>query len=111
MKERDIDVISKRVYELAVEKGWWDGPERSFGDLMSLVHSEVSEAVESKRNDEPAVWYREDGKPDGWAVELADAVIRIMDLFVREDLSLGDVIDIKHTYNATRPYRHGGKKF
>lgn len=109
--ERDIDVIAKEVYELSVTKGWWqEGSDRNFGEVIALIHSEISEALESKRNGEGPIVFTED-KPDGWAIELADAVIRIMDLFVREGLSLGECIQIKHNYNKSRPYRHGGKKF
>lgn len=46
-------------------------------------------------------------KPEGWAVELADAVIRIADLCGHEGIDLEAIIREKMEYNATRPYKHG----
>lgn len=50
------------------------------------------------------------GKPEGFVVELADVVIRIADLCGALGLDLAEAIEIKHAYNATRAYRHGGKR-
>ena len=49
-------------------------------------------------------------KPEGVAVELADCVIRIMDYCGHAGIDIEEAIRIKHEYNKTRPYRHGGKK-
>ena len=46
-------------------------------------------------------------KPEGYAVELADAVIRIADLCGYMGIDLETVIREKMEYNATRPYKHG----
>jgi hypothetical protein len=48
-------------------------------------------------------------KPEGFIVELADAVIRVCDLAGAMNLDLAAAIETKHRYNKTRPYRHGGK--
>lgn len=48
-----------------------------------------------------------DGKPEGIAVELADAVIRIADLCGALGIDLEEVIAKKMGYNESRPYRHG----
>ena len=50
-----------------------------------------------------------DMKPEGWAVEMADCVIRIMDYFGHKGLDLESVLQVKNAYNVGRPYRHGGK--
>ena len=49
-------------------------------------------------------------KPEGVAVELADAVIRIADLCGYLGIDLDAVIEEKMAYNAGRPYKHG-KRF
>lgn len=49
-------------------------------------------------------------KPEGVAVELADAVIRIADLCGYLGIDLDAVISEKMAYNETRPFKHG-KRF
>ena len=49
-------------------------------------------------------------KPEGFNIEMADAVIRIADLMEALGLNLEAAIKLKHNYNKTRPYRHGGKR-
>nr|DAM28428.1 MAG TPA: NTP-PPase-like protein [Caudoviricetes sp.] len=49
-------------------------------------------------------------KPEGIAVELADAIIRILDFTASEGIDIESLILAKHEHNKTRPYRHGGKK-
>lgn len=51
-----------------------------------------------------------DAKPEGVAVELADAVIRIADLCGYLGIDLDTVISEKMAYNETRPFKHG-KRF
>lgn len=49
-------------------------------------------------------------KPEGFGIELADAVIRIGDLAARMGIDLSAAIVLKHEYNKTRPHRHGNKR-
>lgn len=53
-----------------------------------------------------------DGKPEGFWVEIADAVIRIADLAgsCGAAAELVEAVQVKHHYNASRPHRHGGKR-
>lgn len=102
--------IQKEVHTLAKEKGWWDPDKlRSVGDTFMLMCSEVHEAYEAYRSGHAFEIFYEKGKPEGVPIELADAVIRIMDFCEAQNIDLEEAIRIKHEFNKTRPYRHGGK--
>jgi len=49
----DLTKLITEIHQLAVQKGWWEkDKERSFGDVISLIHSELSESLEFKRDEE-----------------------------------------------------------
>ena len=106
-----INQFADEVHKNAVEHGWWD-EERSFGDIVALCHSELSEALEAYRNGEDMAWfdYANGGKPEGMATELGDCVIRIFDFLAKEGIDIEAVLISKHEYNIARPYKHGGKR-
>lgn len=110
--DKTIKELQKEIHQNAVTHGWWD-EEREFGTLIALCHSELSEALEESRNghDLNETYLGENGKLEGVPSELADVVIRIMDICGRCGIDLQSVIQAKHEYNKTRPYKHGGKKF
>ena len=60
--------------------------------------------------DNPDACSAQSKKPEGVAVELADCMIRILDYCGHAGIDIEEAIRIKHEYNKTRPYRHGGKK-
>lgn len=190
----NLTEFSKEVHKNAIAHGWWE-KERTFGNVIVLCHSELSEALEEYRDNKPNAYiiretstfpqyesctkeitditdWRVNEKPEGIAVELADCIIRILDYcgskqiniekliepnfniykrkqfeiecfedflclchlclsygFVEKaytelisvvELILGwseennidmyEIIRIKHEYNKTRSYKHGGKK-
>lgn len=105
-------------------------------EKLDLIHSEISEALEELRkgHDPLKTYYSKtrkyDGgervdyldeqqyelvhgverpllKPEGFMVELADAVIRIGDLAFLLGADLQAAVNEKHDYNRTRPYKHG----
>lgn len=105
-----LNELVDAVHTNAKQKGFHN-PTPDFPTIVALIHSELSEALESYRNGEPMSYLDENGKPEGAAIELVDAVIRIMDWFGSQPhLNLNQLIIDKHSYNTTRSFRHGGKK-
>ena len=118
-EQGDFRAIQRAVHKTAVEHGWWEGLEetqhlsdRQIAEIgtvkVALMHSELSEALEELRCGRYALW-TDEGKPEGMSVELADAVIRIMDLCEFLGIDLLAALRVKAAYNETRPYRHGNK--
>lgn len=103
----NLDDVVKYIDEWAAQKGWADA--RSDAELIALMHSELSEALEEYRNATPMV-YEMDGKPEGMAIELVDCIIRILHWFAMRGVNIDDTLQRKLLYNAGREYRHGGKK-
>ncbi len=101
------DAVAKIVHKIAVDKGFWNkGQERNKGEALCLIHSEISEALESMRNNDAPDQHLP--KRAGTTVELADAVIRIMDFAKGYGYTdLAEVIMEKIRYNSTRPVKHG----
>jgi hypothetical protein len=90
-------------------------PPRNIGEMLCLIHSEVSEAMEGARKG-----LMDDKLPHRpmLEVELADAVIRIFDMAGGLHLDLGGAIAEKLAYNAQRAdhkpenrIKPGGKTF
>jgi len=101
--------LQRAAHDTATAKGWWDA-ERSIPEQVVLMHSELSEAVEELRKPDARPFYiNGNGKPEGWGIELADCVIRIMDTCEHYGVDLQGLIELKMRYNETRPHRHGGK--
>lgn len=107
-----INELAKKTHQDAVDMGWYDdGKTKSDLEALMMVVSELSEAVEEIRKDRPAEYEGPGGKPEGWAVEIADAVIRLLDYSAYKGVDLERVIINKLEFNKTRGYRHGGKKY
>lgn len=103
-----INDLVNELHAVAKSKGWYDPP-RTPVETHMLIVSEIAEATECVRVGEPACYVSDSGKPEGEAVELADAVIRIMDYFGYKGWDLEAVLKLKMEYNKSRSHRHGNK--
>jgi NTP pyrophosphatase (non-canonical NTP hydrolase) len=118
-----LNKLSKQVHENAKKKGFLHEEKPNIGEKLALVHSEVSEALEAAR--EGKIWddvvryeralkngvdateaYKEFIKPT-MQTELADVIIRVLDICGYYALDIEKSIKMKMEYNSTRPPKHG----
>lgn len=107
-----LSALAKDIHATAVDHGWWDnGASRDVGMVLALVHSEVSEALEEYRNGHALFEvYHAAGKPEGVPIELADVIIRVLDMCAAYMIDIDAAVAQKMAYNRTRPFKHGGKR-
>ena len=133
-----LNTLPGKSHKTHIEHGWW-GRERELPEVLMLCVSELSEALEEYRDGRPNEWYMcneifgdstpclpkdetqwrmfghtaeceyRSAKPEGIAVAMVDCIIRIFDYLAHIDID--GIMKCKMKYNASRPYRHGGKKY
>ncbi|HEY6021032.1 MAG TPA: hypothetical protein VIY48_14340 [Candidatus Paceibacterota bacterium] len=105
----DLNELSEQIHDTAIKHGWWK-ENRNFGEVLALIHSEVSEVLEDWRNGmEFHAISMDEGKPTGIPIEMADILIRVLDACAGLEINIQRAVEIKMAYNQGRPYRHGGK--
>lgn len=85
--------------------------------LLINMHGEISEAWEAYRAGKLNAPCDKAAKMEALGLrpltcleeELADIGIRLLDSAEALGVNLEEVIGIKHEYNGSRPYKHGGK--
>lgn len=129
-----INELAQEIHKNNKEKGFYED-EKNIGEMLALVHSEVSEALEADRKEKYCDLDSEhwliDGKTlredltigdnaqfiavfkmsckDTFEDELADVMIRCMDLAAFKGIDLEAHIAAKMRYNSLREYKHGKK--
>lgn len=131
-----LNDLARLTSEMSKSKGFWQG-EPNLAEKVALIHSEASELLEAYRKDpkadcgkmfpdayagpeeeltfsggkfhgEPAK--RIPGGPIGLTLEeeeLADIIIRVLDLSGHRGINIGRAVLVKMQYNKTRPHKHG----
>lgn len=116
----DFTQLQQSIGSANARQGWHDrfhtleDPEAINDHLVAkvmLANTELAEAVEELRSgrDFGEMYLSAGDKPEGFAVEVADAVIRLLDLMEMLDIDLEHVIEWKLRYNETRNKMHGRK--
>lgn len=122
-----LNDLCKSIHNDQVARGWYNDNHRTFGDMIALFHSEISEALEEFRagRSPTKIYYSgktDEGypqtsstpskfckKPEGIPIELADLLIRVFDSCAYYGIDIEAALLEKNAYNKTRPVRHGGK--
>lgn len=122
----NLNQLAEQIHNDNVLKGFYEGPEKLkalvevygsdedkdalaklFGaQRIALMHSELSEGLEGHRKD-----LKDDHLPHrtSFEVELADALIRILDAAGHYRIDILGAVEEKLAYNRSRPYKHGKK--
>jgi hypothetical protein len=129
--DRGLNGLADECHEMARSKGFWDpSTGNNVGEMLMMVVGELSEAHEEYRagyalglieyehtdkltgettrdrnsftgqDEEPA-------KPVGFPIEVADALIRTLDLVGGLGIDIEAAVREKMDFNATRPHMHG----
>lgn len=103
----NLRALVNDIHQANVDAGWWTGKDGkplqdnplAFSNKLCLVHSELSEALEGDRKNT-----MDDHLPHRPTVEveLADALIRLLDLAGAYNLDIAGAMVEKANYNARR---------
>lgn len=97
------------------------------GEILALIHEEVSEALGEHRAGHPTIYHKHQvgcanqaysmageeqdctctPKPEGLAAELGDCIIRCLDVLHFLGVDVDQIVADKMAYNDGRPFKHG----
>lgn len=101
--EWSMHKLAGYVHANADDKGFWD-EERNVGELIALIHSELSEMLEAYRHGNKR---SEHINASAVEEEMADVLIRLFDMAVGMVQNLPRATMLKMAFNRTRPRKHG----
>lgn len=120
-----LNELKDKIHTNAKDKGFWD-QERNVGEALMLIVTELAEGLEAHRDSgriksvdkmvKKAMDEMKDEEfkehfalmvKDSFEDEMADAIIRILDLCGGLDIDIDWHIASKMRYNATRSRLHG----
>lgn len=120
-----MNELRDQVFANGQQKGFWD-KERNMGEALMLIVTELAEAMEVHRasgtivvpsesykklveqlSDDEFPQIFKDSVKDTFPDEMADAIIRILDLCGGNNIDIDWHIKMKMRYNATRERLHG----
>lgn len=124
---KTMSEIAQQIHANNKEKGFYD-TEKNIGEMLALIHSEVSEALEADRkemkcnispielrlvvdnlsNGQYPFYYKTVVKGT-FDEEMADIIIRVLDLCAYKGIDIDAHVAAKIRYNSLREYKHGKK--
>lgn len=102
---RGLRMAQELAHQTETDAGWYRDPAtgepvtRNFGEVIALIHSELSEALEADRKS-----LMDDKLPhrDGREVEFADCIVRILGTAAALGLDVPGAFIEKNRYNQQR---------
>lgn len=103
--QRDLNELARECHEDSISKGFWEGLKPIDVNIglmkLMLVTTEVAEAAEVLRDDNDHAWEQH------LEEELADIIIRVLDLAEAYQLNIYNGVRQKMAKNLERPMMHG----
>jgi NTP pyrophosphatase (non-canonical NTP hydrolase) len=101
----------RRLYDECATTNWDPERRNTFGEEVSHLHEEVSEAFRAWRvHQDFAIHIDADGKPQGVPIELADVLIGLFYNAELHGFDLLEAVEVKHRFNLTRDYVAEGRQ-
>lgn len=111
-----LNELAREIYDINESKGFWDDPFADENELtvpakIMLIVDECSEALQVHREvyddaDEDLVSKMTPMQEDDFTEELADVIVRTLDLAAAYDLDIGSSLIAKIEKNRSRPHKH-----